>query len=86
MHVEVAQAVAHQVVGFDEGQDLLVGCGRTGAEGLEQFENLPAVLQIAACVSRRMARSHDGLSGHIVPTYMAPPPPPLSGSGRGREL
>ncbi len=48
MHIDVAKAPAHQVMGFDEGRDVLAGCDRAGAEGLEQVENLPAVLEVAA--------------------------------------
>ena len=39
IRVDVAQAKAHQAVGFDEVQDFLVACDRAGAEDLEQFEN-----------------------------------------------
>jgi len=52
VQVDVAEAVAHQMMGFEEGQDFLVGRDWTGAEGLEQFENLPTVLEIAAGIPK----------------------------------
>lgn len=48
MHVDGAQAKTHEMVRLDEVQDLLVAGDRAGAQGLEQFEDSPAVLQIAA--------------------------------------
>jgi hypothetical protein len=57
VQVDVVQAAAHQVVGFEEGQDFLVGRDGTGAEGLEQFENLPAVLEIAAGIPKETKRT-----------------------------
>ena len=60
MHVDIAQAVAHRVVGFDENQDFFVGRDGTGIESLQPFENLMAVLEVAA----GQFANHEGMADY----------------------